>query len=176
MSEQKENLMDIIQEVKREMIRFDAGSPERIQHFLKVHSFAQVIGIAEDLDERTLFILELTALTHDIGIRIAEEKYGYSNGQLQEQEGGAVARELLKRLQIEDDIVERVCDLIGKHHTYHNIDGLDYRILLEADFLVNLYENNAPQKAIEQAFENIFETKTGKQICQEMFFGITTEK
>jgi len=46
-----------------------AGKPGRIQHFLKVHSFAKTIAVFEHLDEKTLFITEAAAIVHDIGIR-----------------------------------------------------------------------------------------------------------
>ena len=58
------------------MISYDHGSPERIQHFLKVHSFAKTIAVSEQLDEKTLFITEAAAIVHDIGIRLCLEKYG----------------------------------------------------------------------------------------------------
>ena len=54
------------------MIEFDAGDPRRIQHFLKVHGFARLIGLAEGLDAQTQYRLELAAAVHDIGIRPAE--------------------------------------------------------------------------------------------------------
>ena len=66
------------------MISYDHGSPERIQHFLKVHSFAKTIAVSEHLDEKTLFITEAAAIVHDIGIRLCLEKYGDGNGKLQE--------------------------------------------------------------------------------------------
>ena len=62
------------------MISYDHGSPERIQHFLKVHSFAKTIAVLEHLDEKTLFITEAAAIVHDIGIRLCLEKYGDGNG------------------------------------------------------------------------------------------------
>lgn len=151
------------------MIEFDKASPERIQHLTKVHSFARFIGIKEGLDDITQFILEAAAYTHDIGIRIAEEKYGKSNGKLQEQEGPVVAQQLLSELGFENYQIERVCYLIGNHHTYDNIDGMDYRILVEADFLVNLYENNAGNHAKKSAYRDIFETETGKWLFRTMF-------
>lgn len=67
------------------MISYDHGSPERIQHFLKVHSFAKTIAVSEYLDEKTLFITEAAAIVHDIGIRLCLEKYGDGNGKLQEK-------------------------------------------------------------------------------------------
>lgn len=37
--------------------------------------------------------------------------------------------------------IERVAYLVGHHHTFQRIDGLDYQILIEADFIVNAAES-----------------------------------
>lgn len=153
----------------RSMIVFDAGDPRRIQHFLKVHSFARLIGVGEKMDAVSLFILEAAAYTHDIGIRPAEEKYGRCDGKLQEQEGPIVAQKMLSDLGFENYLIERICYLIGHHHTYDHIDGLDYRILVEADFLVNLFEENENEQSKTAAYKNIFYTETGKEIFRQMF-------
>ena len=126
------------------MISYYSGDPKRIQHFTKVHSYAKLIGEREQLSPEELYILEAAAYTHDIGIKPAEEKYGSSAGKLQEQEGPAVARGMLMRLGFAENVIERVCYLIGHHHTYTGIEGRDYQILVEADFLVNLYEDGRP--------------------------------
>lgn len=152
-----------------DMIAYYDGDPKRIQHFTKVHSYARLIGIGEELDDASLFILEAAAYTHDIGIRVAEEKYGRCDGKLQEQEGPIIAQKMLSQLGFENYIVERICFLIGHHHTYDNIDGLDYQILVEADFLVNLYEDDARNRAIDKAYKRIFKTETGKKIFRLMF-------
>ena len=152
-----------------DMIAYYDGDPKRIQHYTKVHSYARLIGIGEELDDASLFILEAAAYTHDIGIRVAEEKYGRCDGKLQEQEGPIIAQKMLSQLGFENYIVERICFLIGHHHTYDNIDGLDYQILVEADFLVNLYEDDAGNRAINKAYKRIFKTETGKKIFRLMF-------
>lgn len=152
-----------------DMIAYYDGDPKRIQHFTKVHSYARLIGIGEELDDASLFILEAAAYTHDIGIRVAEEKYGRCDGKLKEQEGPIIAQKMLSQLGFENYIVERICFLIGHHHTYDNIDGLDYQILVEADFLVNLYEDDAGNRAIDKAYKRIFKTETGKKIFRLMF-------
>lgn len=152
-----------------EMIQYFQGDPKRIQHFIKVYEYARLIGQEEQLDEMTQFTLETAAIVHDIGIKPAEKKYGKCNGALQEKEGPAAARDILSRLGFYPAIIERVCYLVGHHHTYTNVDGLDYRILLEADFLVNLYEDKLPKENIKKALERVFETKTGRYICQTMF-------
>ena len=90
------------------MISYDHGCPGRIQHFLKVHSFAKTIAVFEHLDEKTLFITETAAIVHDIGIRLCLEKYGDGNGKLQEKEGPALAEQMLSELGFEKDVIERV--------------------------------------------------------------------
>ena len=58
---------------------------------------------------------------------------------------------------------------IGIHHTYKNVDGLDYQILLEADFLVNADESNMTDEAISSARENIFKTNTGISLLDDIY-------
>lgn len=151
------------------MIRLYSGDMQRIQHFCKVHSYAKLIAEMEHVDADTLFILEAAALTHDIGIHYCEEKYGDCNGKLQEKEGPAIAKKLLAQLHFDGQVSERVQYLIAHHHTYDAIDGVDYQILVEADFLVNLYEDGLEKQGIEHVYEKIFKTDSGKKICREMF-------
>lgn len=161
---------ELKEKLYRKMMAYDAGDPTRIQHFVKVHSFAHIIGKAENLEEETQSILECAALVHDIGIKPAEEKYGKSDGKLQEQEGPAQAEKMMKELGFEEKVIERVSYLVGHHHTYTNIDGMDYQILVEADFLVNYFENGNSVDTIQKSVEKIFKTKTGKEMAETMFF------
>lgn len=161
--------MDLTNKLIEEMISYNRGDAKRIQHFIKVHSFAKLIGETEDLSPAELFVLETAAVVHDIGIKPSEAKYGRCDGKLQEQEGPEPARELLKGLGYENTVIERVCYLVAHHHTYENVEGLDYRILLEADFLVNLYEDGSSKEGVQRAYEKILVTETGKRICREMF-------
>lgn len=151
------------------MIDLYRGDAKRIQHFCKVHSYAKLIAETERVDKKCLFILEAAALTHDIGIHVCEEKYGDCNGKLQEKEGPEIAKKLLKKLGFAEDVSERVQYLIAHHHTYDNIDGMDYQILVEADFLVNIIEDNLSKEAALSAYNRIFKTACGKKICLEMF-------
>lgn len=152
-----------------EMADYYTGDPKRIQHFIKVYTFAKTIGEMEQLPSDQQFILETAAIVHDIGIKASEEKYGSCNGIYQEKEGPPIARSLLEKLDYEKTIIDRVCWLIAHHHTYTNIKDLDYQILIEADFLVNLYENNTSKDGILTSYHSIFQTEAGKQICKTMF-------
>lgn len=153
-----------------EMIAYDGGCPKRIQHFLKVYQFASLIAEAEGMNDADREILETAAIVHDIGIRNALEKYGSEAGYLQEKEGPAEARILLDKVGgYTEEQTERILFLIAHHHTYTGVSGIDYRILIEADFLVNLYESESRYRTILAAEKNIFETETGKKILHEMF-------
>ena len=158
-----------IEKLLTAMMEYDHGDVPRIQHFVKVYEFARMIGLMEGLDAKTQFTLESAAVVHDIGIHISEQKYGSSSGKYQELEGPAEAKKLLDGLEWPADVTERVCYLVGHHHTYTEIDGLDYQILIEADFLVNLYEDGVDQKAVRAAYDRIFKTDTGRDVCRLMF-------
>ena len=149
-------------EVVRRMVLFDKGDARRIQHFLKVYMFAALIGKMEGLPPEQQEILEIAAILHDIGIIPAEKKYGFNNGKLQEQEGPAYARALLQEAGgYQPELIDRVCFLIAHHHTYEGVDGPDWQILLEADFLVNSFEKNMPEEAIKKMRSRVFKTGSG---------------
>lgn len=155
--------------VVNEMISYYKGDVRRINHFLKVYSFAKTIGELENIDKDTQFILEVSAIMHDIGIKISEEKYNSSAGNYQEIEGPAVAKNMLRKLNFPQNIIERVCFLIGHHHTYSNIDNIDYQILVESDFLVNIYEDEIKEHSINSIKEKIFKTKAGIKILEDLY-------
>lgn len=157
-------------ELMRAMVSYDHSDVPRIQHFVKVHDFAATIGVAEHLDEETLFILEAAAILHDIGIHPAEAKYGNSNGKAQEELGPGEARKLLLEVGgFTAAQIERICWLIGHHHTYTHVTAIDHRILLEADFLVNSYEDHLSLNGIKTFRDNIFRSTYAIDILNKMW-------
>ncbi len=151
------------------MIEYYGTDAGRIQHFLKVYAFAKAIGEREGLDPKTQELLEAAAVVHDIGIKVSEEKYHSSAGSYQQLEGPPVAKDMLTELGYEDSFTQRVCYLVGHHHTYTNIEGLDYQILVEADFLVNIYEDGMGKKEVESIRSKIFRTQAGIRFLDLMF-------
>lgn len=159
----------MIQNIIKEMIKYDAGDAKRIQHFIKVYTFAHMIGELEGLSGEALKILDIASVLHDIGIHPAESKYGNCNGKYQEELGPAEAAKLLEPFDLNTKIVDRVCFLIGHHHTYNQVDGLDYQILLEADFLVNSFEDGLNKESVVAFRDKVFRTKTGIDALNAMF-------
>lgn len=151
------------------MIAYNAGDARRVNHLIKVYGFAKTIGESEGLDADTQEILEIAALTHDIGIRNSERKYGNCTGAHQQEEGPPEARALLSQLGANERVIERVCWLIAHHHTYSDIQGMDYQILVEADFLVNAFEDEMDEDAIRTVRGKLFRTKTGTNLLDLLF-------
>jgi HD superfamily phosphodiesterase len=161
--------MDQTGELVKAMIEYNKGDVLRINHLLKVYAFAKAIGEMENLDAETQKILEIAAITHDIGIRNSERNYKKSTGAYQQIEGPPEARILLNDLGISSSIIERVCYLIAHHHTYLEHGDIDYQILIEADFLVNAHEDNMTREAILSVEKKVFKTKTGKEFLHNLF-------
>lgn len=151
------------------MIEYEAGCPRRVHHFLKVYAFAKAIGEEEGLPRECQEVLETAAVVHDIGIRPSLEKYGSAAGTYQEKEGPGAAQKLLTQLGFPEKMTRRVCELVGRHHTYTGIDGLDCQILIEADFLVNLYEEKEERAAILSVRGKIFRTAAGTRFLDQLF-------
>jgi len=160
--------MNEIFTVTQKMIEWFSGDRRRIQHLLKVHAYARHIAIGEGLDDAARTTVEIAALVHDIGIRPAEEQFGRADGKLQEQLGPQAAREVLGDL-CGVSTLDRVAFLVGHHHTYTGVRDLDLRILIEADALVNLAEEDARPKAVQTWYRNVFRTQTGQWLCRTVF-------
>ena len=158
-----------VAQVAKAMVTYFDGDVRRINHFLKVYGFATTIGALEGLDTQTQTTLAIAALTHDIGIKVSEQKYQSASGTYQQLEGPPEARALLAKLSIAQHTIQRVCWLIAHHHTYDAIQGLDYQILVEADFLVNIHEDALARPAIEAIAHKIFRTQTGLALLGSLY-------
>ena len=161
--------MDMINSVLNAMISYYAGDTKRINHFLKVYGFAKLIGAMEKLDDDKQEILEMAALTHDIGIKNSEAKYHSSSGNYQQIEGPPEARKMLESLAIDKDDMERGCWRMAHHHSYCHIDSIVYQILVEADFLVNIFEDEMPVSSIKNIREKIFKTESGLSLLNDLY-------
>ena len=84
-------------------------------------------------------------------------------------EGPAVAAPMLQQCGADEQESERVQWLIAHHHTCTAGEEKDFRILLEADFLVNAYEDGMTAEQCKTAKDRVFRTETGKQYLEEMF-------
>lgn len=93
-----------------------------------------------------------------------------SSGKHQEKEGPAEARRLMEQVGgYTEAQMARVKYLVANHHTYQNIQGMDYQVLVEADFLVNLYEEGSREQTRKSVCERISRIQTGIRLFADMF-------
>lgn len=146
---------------------FDADA-RRIDHAHRVAGYARELLAGIDADE----LVTLTAAyLHDIGIHEAERKYNSCSGHYQELEGPAVARELLEGLGADQRLIATVCELVGCHHTPGGVDSPEFRILWDADALVNLAEVVVDKAAdeIDRILDKALVTETGYRRARKLF-------
>lgn len=159
----------MIEEVMISMMKYFSGDVKRINHAMKVFCFAQTICEKENIKSNEKEIVKLSSILHDIGIKEAERKYNSSAGKYQEIEGPFIAEEILNRFRLDIDTVNRVKFIIGNHHSYNKISGIDFQILVEADFLVNIYEDNIEKETVKIIKDNYFKTNTGGEIIDSIY-------
>ena len=158
-----------IAEILEKMIAFSDGNLHDIDHLIRVWTYAKTIGELEGLDADTQYILEVAAITHDIACPLCREKYGNTNGKLQEEEGVPMVRTFLPDCGMCTEQIDRVAYLVGHHHTFSGIDGIDYQILIEADYIANATENGYSRENVTNFINKIMKSESGKRIAKLVF-------
>ncbi len=158
-----------VTEAMVKMIAFSEGNMHDINHFMKVWGFAHTIATEEKAEPEIQETVEIAAIIHDIACPLCRKKYGNTNGKHQEEEGVILAWDFLKDVNVPEKMKERIVYLVGHHHTLDQIDGPDYQILIEADYLVNADEAPFSMENIRNMHDRVFRTETGKKLLEEIY-------
>jgi hypothetical protein len=145
------------------------GDTKRVCHAFKVYGAACAIASGAQFNPSDRLTLGLAAALHDIGIKEGERKYNSPAPKYQQTEGPPVAREILEGLGCDPVIIDRICFLIAHHHTYGSVDGPDFQILIEADFIVNIQEGEFNASEAVTIKEKYFRTAEGKKRVTSMY-------
>ena len=150
------------------MEEYFAGDTLRILHAHRVLQYAKEI-LEEEGGNREIIIP--AAILHDIGIKECETKYNSSNGQLQEKEGPPIAGKILQGFHMNEAIISEVCQIISSHHSPGELNSLNFKILWDADWLVNLKDEYdiRDKKKLKNVIEKIFFTESGKIKAREIY-------
>ncbi len=153
--------------IKQMMTCFDYNS-NHINHAYRVLHYAEEIS---DIEKGDTDIVISSAILHDIGIPDCEKKYKSIEGQLQEIEGPPVARKILEGLRMDEETIKEVCEIIGCHHSRGEIDTMNFKIMWDADWLVNLPDvYDVKDKAkLEDIISEIFMTQAGAKIAGDLY-------
>jgi HD superfamily phosphodiesterase/ribosomal protein S27AE len=148
---------DLLKErVAIEMKRYFEQDFKRIGHATRVERLVKEIGDllmerGESADYNPA-VAGIAGYLHDIGIKEAERKFASSAPKYQHQEGPPVARRILTELGANQGIIDEVCDIIDHHHTPRAEETINFKVLYDADLIVNLEER---QKAAESSPERL---------------------
>jgi HD superfamily phosphodiesterase len=168
--EQKEDLLK--DRVAIEMKRYFKSDFKRIGHATRVARHAERINRTEGGNPAVVLC---AAYLHDIGIVLAKKKYNSSAARYQEQEGPAVAREILERLGAKAPLVDEVCDIVGHHHHPRGEETLNFKVLYDADLIANLEdarkENGIASEKIESMIAKKFFTAAGREEARKTILG-----
>jgi HD superfamily phosphodiesterase len=150
------------------MTAYFGDDRKRIQHALKVTDHAETLLQTEAGNYRVVIA---AAVLHDIGIHAAEEKHGSVSGKFQEIEGPPIAREILTRLGFAAAETAEICEIIGHHHSPGKINTLNFKILYDADWLVNLADEYDIQDRakLEKIVARVFLTAAGRNLARETY-------
>ena len=153
------------------MREYFGADSRRIAHAEAVAAHAEIIGTVEQGD---MAVIMATAYLHDIGIREAERKYSSSAPEHQHREGPPVARELLSALGADEALISEVCDIIGHHHWPRESETTSFKVLYDADLIVNLSESYREKPPARQRVERIvaksFLTEGGRREAEKVLF------
>jgi hypothetical protein len=150
------------------MKEFFGDDQRRIDHALNVLAYAKEIQAAEGGDTDVVYA---AAILHDVGIPASEKKYGSIDGRYQEELGPPIAREILKGLDADPGLTDHVCDIVADHHSAKFMDTAEFRVLWDADWLVNIpsWYGDADKEKLRQVVEKVFKTGKGKAMAWELF-------
>lgn len=142
--------------------------PKMIEHTIKVLQYAKNIASSENIDSAfTKNVITIGSILHDIGTPSAIKKYGSAEPEYQQREGYEIAKNILSNEGIRDDIKERILYIILHHHEPEKIDGIDFRIIYEADTIVNVLEENIKLEKSKNNYDQFiianFRTSRGKK-------------
>ena len=116
------------------------------------------------------------AYLHDIGIKEAEKRYQNAEAKYQEELGPQVARTLLEGLKADAKLIDEVCDIIGHHHHPRTQETENFKVLYDADYIVNLEETGTEKPhdrdKLAQVVGKSLLTETGKTLALERL-GVT---
>ena len=150
--------------IGKAMRDYFGSDTRRINHAEQVAIYAELIGNEEKGD---MAVIMAAAYLHDIGIKEAEHKFNSSSAKVQHQEGPPVARQLLTNLKAEETLIEEACDIIGHHHWPRKNETVNFKVIYDADLIVNLsetYRENPPtREKVEQVLTGSFLTQSGRR-------------
>jgi HD superfamily phosphodiesterase/predicted RNA-binding Zn-ribbon protein involved in translation (DUF1610 family) len=158
----------IKQKLLNELEGYLGNDTKRIKHAQQVLYFAEKLLEKEKGDWH---IVIPAGILHDIGIKEAERKYGSSASHYQEKEGPPIAKEILLKMGLKKEDIDEICQIIAHHHSPQKINTQNFRLLYDADSLVNLKEevDTEDKTKLKKMIDKTFLTSAGKDLAEKIY-------
>jgi putative nucleotidyltransferase with HDIG domain len=158
----------LLANIKNAMQQYFGDDQRRIEHALSVSMYAEQLLAYIDADP-TLVLA--ASYLHDIGIPESERKHGSSAGKWQEIEGPPIARRILGELGVEETFADQVAEIVANHHTRDGVKSPEFRVIWDADALVNFAEPLQVKSEEERAhiLQDHMATEAGYRIARRIF-------
>lgn len=166
--------LSIKEKLIRELEDYFAGDTKRIAHAKKVTHFAEELLKQEKADRH---IVIPASILHDVGIKAAEAKYGSSAGHHQEKEGPPIAEKILRNAGFKKEDIDEICEIIAHHHSPGKITTQNFKVLYDADWLVNLRDevDTDDRAGLKAIIDKVFLTDSGKISAQKLYLSAPRE-
>ncbi|MCX8117224.1 MAG: HD domain-containing protein [Desulfobacterota bacterium] len=145
------------------MKRYFGKDLKRIAHAQKVARFAEEMAKKEGANP--LVVLG-SAYLHEVGIYEAERKHASLTS-----EGPPIVKDLLKRMNLKEEVIEEICDIIAHLSQPRPVETLNFQILYEANWLVKIEEEGLghDKGKLETLIEKVFQTDSGKALAIALY-------
>ena len=151
---------------------YEGGHCRRTQHILKVYALARLLGEQEKISTEEQQILQAAAILHDIAIKYCKDNYdGDASQERQKKEMPHLVNSFLQAANYLPSYIPRILELVVKHHDYDAPKDRTLQILMEADLIINCYENCQSSGKI-RCIKDFFQTSSGKKLFDLCVEGI----
>ncbi len=148
----------------RSALRYEEGHARRTQHILKVYALAKLFGEEEKLSDEDRQILQAAAILHDIAIKYCKEHGSGDAGQERQREAAPrLVAQFLSEANYLPAYAPKILDLVLRHHDYDHDRSRLLQLLMEADLIVNCFENPPDEKQAER-IRGLFQTGGGIEL------------
>jgi HD superfamily phosphodiesterase len=156
-----------------EMKRYFKRDYERIDHATRVARYAEKLVIEEKGDPAVVLS---AAYLHELGLLGAEAEHLSEEPQSEQGEGSQMAREILKRLEAREDLIEEVCDIVNHHHRPRPQETVNFKIVYDADLVAKLEEKQEAKpiasETVNDFIEKSFLTKSGREMAKDVLLNL----
>lgn len=148
------------------------------QDFKSIGHAARVARYAEKLvqgEKGDPAVVMSAAYLHDTGIKEAERKREQGLTSDNGTEACSVAGAILGKLDARQDLIDEVCDIVGRRHPSNGEETINFKVVHDADLLADLEDGQKKEPLdtdrLSEIIESKFLTGSAKELARSLFLG-----